>query len=729
MRNRSRALRRRASLATALAAVALAGATPATAGAGTYHVKACFHLPGYGWVGNGSWWPDAPTEFAAAYTQCPGDGIVTRMTGGAGSAGWGAGASHVLAAPPGTRIVRFSGSVNVHETRGWYAGLVDATRPAWVWCGIGTCSTWGSYQQIDVPLDTTRLHGQVTCGAGTCPRSALYGIFAMRDVVVTIADDTPPSVAITGGLTSPSGWLRGNQEVQFSASDGAGIRSVKVFLDGEVRGARDGACSDFQVRPCQDQSGPMTITGESFGPDGRHVVAVRAWDAAGNSAGQEREVWTDRTPPAQPIEPRLEGPDGWRPTNRFTVRWSNPPQDASAIASARFEICPAANPPRDRKGCVSGENRARNVQALDGLRVPGPGEWRLSLWLEDAAGNQDPERSATVATLRFDDAPPTLAFLPHDAEDPTRVKVGVSDSVSGVAQVQIELRRKGEDAWRALSTTRGLTQFDAIVDDEALPSGEYDLRARAVDLAGNERSTQSRQDGRPAMMSLPVRISTRVVVGRRTRVQARGSNGRRYRTILVVRPRAAFGRTIPLAGRATMPGGNPLADVDLEVWEQLRVPSATWRRIATVRTSRRGMFRFKALRGPARLLRFRYPGTPTIRGRTAEVDLRIRAATSFRVSRSSVVNGEEVTFHGRLKGDHIGDAGKLIQLQVLSRGRWLTFATPRATQGSGRWQHRYRFSATRGRVRYRFRARVPRESGYPYDGGRSRHVEVSVRGL
>ena len=43
--------------------------------------------------------------------------------------------------------------------------------------------------------------------------------------------------------------------------------------------------------------------------------------------------------------------------------------------------------------------------------------------------------------------------------------------------------------------------------------------------------------------------------------------------------------------------------------------------------------------------------------------------------------------------------------------------------------YRYRFTSTRGTVRYRFRARVPREAGFPFSTGVSRFVYVRVRGL
>jgi hypothetical protein len=178
-----------------------------------------------------------------------------------------------------------------------------------------------------------------------------------------------------------------------------------------------------------------------------------------------------------------------------------------------------------------------------------------------------------------------------------------------------------------------------------------------------------------------------------------------------------------------MPGANPLADVDVEVWERVNLPFASWRQVSVVRTSRTGRFRFKALRGPSRTLKFRYPGTATIRSRSAEVQLGIRATTSFRVDRTRVVNGEEVRFQGRLRGRQTGTSGKLLYLQVFTRGRWATFATPRANRLSGRWSEPYRFSATRGLVRYRFRVLIPREASFPYETGRSRSISVSVRGL
>jgi hypothetical protein len=165
------------------------------------------------------------------------------------------------------------------------------------------------------------------------------------------------------------------------------------------------------------------------------------------------------------------------------------------------------------------------------------------------------------------------------------------------------------------------------------------------------------------------------------------------------------------------------------VSEQLELPGAADRPIASLRTSRTGRFTFKALRGPSRILRFRYGGTATIRARTTAVDLRIQASTTFRPNRRIVRNGEYVTFRGRVRGRPLPPEGKLVELQVFTRGQWRTFAQPRASARTGRWLYAYRFEAVRGRARFRFRARIRKEVGFPYDLGYSRQKAVTVIGL
>lgn len=207
----------------------------------------------------------------------------------------------------------------------------------------------------------------------------------------------------------------------------------------------------------------------------------------------------------------------------------------------------------------------------------------------------------------------------------------------------------------------------------------------------------------------------------------RRRHGRR-RTVLRRRPLAAFGRRVSLRGRVSVPGGNPLGGADVQVFEQTALPGEPWRWIGLVRTGPGGAFAFTAPPGPTRMLRFAYAGTPLIRPSSADLNLRVRAHTSFDVNRRHVVNGDAVRFQGRVRG-RMPESGKLLQLQAYSRGTWRTFATPRASRRTHRWHYWYRFSATRGVVRYRFRAVVPTEAGFPYVRGASHSVRVTVRGL
>ena len=708
------------------AALTFALAPPAMAG--EYNVQACFSAGGV--AGNGAWVADSPpNNYVTAYTSCPGEGIVTRMSGGTGTAPQWSGASHTLTAPPGTRITRLWGSFRFHSQNGWAAGIIDDVD--WIWCGIG-CTSFGSYWDTNIWLDTPRIRAHVICmDAGGCPRTSQFGILAMRDVTVTINDPTPPTVAITGGSAVRSGWLSGDQSVGVTASDSTGIRTVSVQIADHGTPLRlTGSCSAALPRPCSDVSGEVEFPAGIFGRDGRKTLIVEALDGGSNRSEVHRDIWIDRTAPGQALDPRIEAGDGWRSRNGFDITWRNPVQDASPIAGMRYLLCPASNVGGDNRNCVDGAVRRRDISSASELRVPRPGEWQLRLWLEDEAGNADRERAVTVGVLRYDDDAPIVRLAPQDDDDPTRVRAIASDATSGIADGQIEARREGEDSWRALPTTRDENGFSATIDDGKLPHGRYALRARVVDRAGNERSTDSVTGEGQATRLLPLRIGTRLVVGAPKRIRARNSKGRwRTRTVLRLHPRASYGRTISLHGRLTMPGANPLTGADVEVWERVKLPGAEWRRVSVVRTNHLGAFRFKALRGPSRTLRFHYPGSAKIRSRSTQVDLGVRAMTSFRVNRDRVVNGEEVRFHGRLKGRQTSDTGKVLYVQVLTRGNWATFATPRANRQTGVWSLPYRFSATRGLVRYRFRVLIPREAAFPYETGRSRTRTVIVRGL
>jgi hypothetical protein len=105
--------------------------------------------------------------------------------------------------------------------------------------------------------------------------------------------------------------------------------------------------------------------------------------------------------------------------------------------------------------------------------------------------------------------------------------------------------------------------------------------------------------------------------------------------------------------------------------------------------------------------------------------LATRASTTIQLDKARYRNGDTVTFSGRITTRPL-IRRKGVYLQVVVRGGWRTFDTTHA-DAQGRWQLRYRFTATRRPTAYRFRAFIPTDEGYPWAAGHSRAVGVLVK--
>ena len=99
---------------------------------------------------------------------------------------------------------------------------------------------------------------------------------------------------------------------------------------------------------------------------------------------------------------------------------------------------------------------------------------------------------------RFDATPPSGEFDAVDPRDPTRIRLRASDAVSGVARVELEVRREGETAWHSLVAEGGDGRYSAVLDDAVYPKGSYEVRARVIDQAENERTIVKTAGGQRA---------------------------------------------------------------------------------------------------------------------------------------------------------------------------------------------------------------------------------------
>lgn len=715
----------RRSLQLLLVCTVVVAVHPPSAVAGTFDVVACD--PAVAGGANNAFAPYADFGMTA-YTDCrqSGEGLVARNIKDPSNVPGGNRAAMIFDTPTGTTIdrVSFDGALERHTCS--YSVILAAGGPDFggraVW-GYGAGQQCG-YPQAASPTDfelpnqrvelggVTRFRLESQCTGSSCSRNGRAAI-RLRNVHVTVRDDIAPQItSARGPLWSTDGWIGGTQDIGLTATDNTGIRQLQVITNGQPAALQQPGC-DYTLRTPCPSSGDLSrgLPTANLGKDGRHQLRVSAVDAAGNETHLDRSVLIDNTAPDAPQDLSVAGGEGWRASNSFDVRWRDPVQQFAPITTANYELCPPSG-----TGCVTGSSTSQDIARIGDLKVPGPGEWRLKVWLQDAATNSDRRLTAPPVVLRFDDTSPDASIEHPSADNPTQLIVDTQDTGSGLGSGSIELRQVGSAQWRPQAALVDGTRLIGLIGDEQLPDGQYDVRATAIDQAGNARTTQSWSDGQTAQITMPLRLKTSLQAGVPRR------HGRLARAASV-----SYGPRVRVRGRLLSPEGNPLQDVTVEATGVVAGAASTPTLLASVKTSRTGTFSFLVRKGPSRTVTVRYGGTARIRSATAVVQLAVRSRTTIRPSRRRLVNGQSVRLAGRIVTGRIPRPGKLVEVQVFVRGRWRTFATTRSTR-RGSWHYDYRFDGTRGTQSYRFRAQIPRESGYPFAAGHSGATQVHVRG-
>jgi hypothetical protein len=702
-------------LATCLPALAVL-LCPVAVQAGTYDVPACDAAGG----ANNSWVPFNNISSVAAYAECPsgGDpnrGLVARTALTDAGNSQGVMARLLFAAPPATTIVALRASYDFFRSDAhWEAALSTGSQvlrgcPAG---GVNLCSASSVDEWIGVP-NAGAIYIDVFCAASSCPQGRDPSVGAkarLYSAVVRIQDDQPPTIGSPGGGMWSDGWKSGMQTISFDASDNTGIARNLVLIDGQQAVKADHTCDFTFPRPCPDGGGTFNVQTSGFS-DGAHQLDLQTVDSAGNPTTVSRTVLIDNTPPVSPQQLTVDGGEGWRSTNSFDVRWSNPPADGGApIAGAVWQLCPSTG----SAPCTTGSQDGADLAALHDLKVPASGDWLLRVWLRDQAGNADQRTAAPPVHLRHDADAPQVSFTAMDPADPTRIVVTATDATSGIASGAIEIKRARSTAWTPIATELRDGNIIATLPDEQLKDGRHDLRARAQDQAGNQRESTTFAGGDPAIVTLPVRAKTHLTAGHQ--------RGRKLRTRVAVRYR---GR-VSLSGRLLDTHRKPMGNVTLSVLARTSLKGSPWRPIATVKTTRTGRFHYRTKPSVSRTVRVRYEGTATVRASTRNVRVRVAAGSSVRVDRHQLRNGQTLHFSGRVHGPHLPKA-KVVQIQARVNGRWQSFASTHA-DAMGRWKRGYRFIGTHSSSSYTFRILVPSEAGFPFASGHTRPVRVRVHG-
>jgi hypothetical protein len=664
-------------------------------------------------------------------------GLVTANVVRGGRVQQGARSYFVLRAPEGTRFSRFvwSGQVRRRDCR--YALQLWAARPDGSTVAIRNvranrgCPNVGGFQTAGWPkprlynvAGATAIVQRVLCVGSTqtpfCSARSLNYIRTFK-AAATVVDTSPPGVTITRDTPLTQGrWVSGTQQVNYGALDNVGVRVARVIAGPVAPGEQVRPCNFAARIPCPNGAGSIGVDTRRLA-DGPQPLLVRAQDAAGNAGDSAAiTVRVDNTPPGA-VAVAMPGGEGWRNVNRFDVSWANAEGSAQApVAAVRYRLCGSAT-----GSCVENRVAAPSISDLSGVSTPNAGEWTLRVWREDAAGNHQPGNASVPLLLRYDPEPPRIAFEEPSRSEPTVMSAAVTDTTSGLATGQMEISREGSGTWQQLLTARNGNRLIARIDDARFPAGNYVLRATAYDRAGNQTTTYSRMNGGQMRIALPLRAPTTIRAGIVRREQVRGRRRARTDETLARKARVSLGREVKLAGRVKLHGGTPIPGAQVQILA--RTSTAPERLVATLRADHRGRYAFVTRAQATTVLRALYPGTATSLPSQAEAAIQVPAASSLRARPDRVLNGRSVTFVGRVRSTPVPPGGKLIELQVVLSGHWQTFKTTR-TGPDGRWRARYRFRRSCGSLRYRFRGRLPRESGYPFESGSTRPVDIEVRG-
>lgn len=672
-------------------------------------------------------------------------GLVTANVAGEGHVPVESQSAFVLEAPPQTTFSTLSWSGYAHRRDCRYALQLYAVRPdgsvdtiknvrANHTCPkvkVAQASSWPRPSAYELG-GASRIVQRVVCmGAPSADYCSAKGQNYLQTFTaeVTVVDETSPSVSVSPGGPFVAGeWVSGTQTVGYEASDNTGVKEVEGFAGSQAAGSSARPCDYTQRIPCPNGPGQIAVETQHL-PEGTQQLHLTATDAAGNtSESAPVTVRIDDTPPgAVPVA--VEGGEAWRNRDSFALLWQNPPEeDRAPITAAHWRICRAGT-----QECQAGTATGPSISTVGGLTVPGPGEWEAQIWRQDAAGNTQPQNASVPVRLRFDPEPPELAFEPTSAQDPDRVAVQVADKVSGVAGGEVELSRVGSGVWQPLPTTLEGGELVSRIDDASLPAGEYQLRATATDKAGNEAATESRVDGQPMKVTLPLRVPTSLsasVLTRKVDRKVVHRHGHRHvirhvKTDAVPKATAGVGGKVAFSGRLLDRSGHPVAGASVSVYQL--VPEEVEAQVGTVTTGSDGSFTYEVPAESSRRLRFVYGGTATTLPSEGSAELLVHGSSTLKVDHDHVLNGQSVTFSGEVEGRPLPEKGKLIELQYRASDEWVTFRTIRS-DAKGRWSIEYPFKRTCGTEVYRFHARLPGEAGFPLLPGHSNVISVTVRG-
>jgi hypothetical protein len=186
-----------------------------------------------------------------------------------------------------------------------------------------------------------------------------------------------------------------------------------------------------------------------------------------------------------------------------------------------------------------------------------------------------------------------------------------------------------------------------------------------------------------------------------------------------------FGESAEISGRLANNAGDPIRGARMCVKMETIGSEERPALVGSTVTDANGRYSYEVPPGPNReiIVGYRHDSVQVVR----DVRYYAHARPSLHASSPRAQNGERIRFWGEIPGPK--NAGRVVVLQAGSAGsrRWITFSKA-TTKANGLFRFAHRFNATSQRTRYRFRAVVPTQAGYPWVAGHSKPIEVLVTG-
>lgn len=575
-----------------------------------------------------------------------------------------------------------------------------------------TVFTWsaGQVSRIDVGCGNSP-PGTVPCGqSGPWPVSLAspsftialicnYGLSSACDGAATldqtspdlvVAEATQPTLAAAAGsLGSSSGWVRGTVPLDLRGDSPSGLCSISATLGGLGVGSTSSTQDISQWKQCSSTSLTGNVDTTKFA-NGAEAFVATAKSAAGNTAVVDRTVNVDNSTPSVAIAGHADVPVGGQPAQLTATATAGP----SGVGEISCNV----------DGITENFPEAGTPTASASLAVSGVG----------------PHAVSCVADATASDAQGNHAW-------------------SAVASRTVKIR----------VPTAALATFGRLIDARQCRTRIRRVRVRAGwhTIRWHGHKVRARLPAHTAKRKIRVCrervVRRRIVVYRSIKRHHHTVRVKRHRTVHVpVAPHLArkmirtvrYGHRTHLSGQLLTRTGQALADQPVVILAIPRNSRRRFRKLATTRTNKDGVWHAVIPRGPGRVLEARYPGSSTDEPATSD---QVRTIVHARVKLSPIDPPRvpwlgQITLRGVLPGGHLPHRGINLRLVYGVGHQSTTYAVRQhvGARGHNRFQARFQFGAGPAGtvVRYFFRVCTLPSPDYPFADGCSAKRSMLVGG-